>query len=784
MRSSRSWLAAAAAGVVLCVGVGDAQGSRLREAVVAPPVDAVQPDRPAISDQWLYLGPQRPTLSRLAISRINPGLLMAVTDGADGVPYSGRLYESSEAGLRWRHDPYAGASVADVAFDERFRALYADSFGLWFREAGQPQFDLAVHPTLGTALRTERLGVGPGADAPVWVAGSVAGADNRVFRINADLTDWTETTPALPARVQAAELAVSPTQPGQVAVAAVDAGSGLARVFVTRDNGANWAASDTPVPVAGIQSLHWVGDTLYLGGWSVSIDTPTLHLVQTSDDGLNWTVSLGSAVTGAPAIDITHDPDQPQRRWVGDSLGLLRSTDGGATWGRVDGLTDAVTRVVYEPFHGQLWAAVRGRGLWVSDDGGDTWAARDEQLGSLSTVSVAANRDRPGEVAVAVDSWLSQRGEVAVSLDGGLDWAQDLAPASNSAGAVAFDAQGRLLATLSGLQDATLFRRDAGGEWQHIGFDWPANSLVQPGVVARGVGVDTLLVAARVFDHGTGSVTSQLWRSGNGGGAWQPVLVAAEGTGLVAIERTAGPNGPRLFVLEQGYLSEHRDILWASDDDGLGWFQVGAGLPATIQGMVCAGSGGQVLLYGTDRASYALGIHRSLDGGQTWVRTDWTPGTFFDGTPFSAMHCPGDAMRVFLGGPNGWVWLSEDRGNSLGFPLASPAVWGENLVRQLQLTPSGLYAATAAGAWVNPDLTGAPTGPWGLTVNQQVLRMRYSARLAWSGGAAQVQVRRNGVVVATVANTGSWTTSGLSRDAGQTWQVCDLGGECSGVVAP
>ena len=86
-----------------------------------------------------------------------------------------------------------------------------------------------------------------------------------------------------------------------------------------------------------------------------------------------------------PLYNVTFDVTDPQRLAIGSwGLGALTSEDGGQTWtARNAGLPDPhhVCRVGVDPM-GQLYASVVGATLYVSGDFGRTWKP-DSLAGSV-----------------------------------------------------------------------------------------------------------------------------------------------------------------------------------------------------------------------------------------------------------------------------------------------------------------------------------------------------------------------------------------------------------------
>src|SRR6202011_6164713 len=107
---------------------------------------------------------------------------------------------------------------------------------------------------------------------------------------------------------------------------------------------------------------------------------------KTTDGGINWTPltdSQPSLATGSIAIDPTN-PDTVyvgtgEENFAGDSYygaGILKSTDGGATWTNIVGpfLRDRIAALAVSPSVAGLIVCAAQSGLWRSTDAGATWA--------------------------------------------------------------------------------------------------------------------------------------------------------------------------------------------------------------------------------------------------------------------------------------------------------------------------------------------------------------------------------------------------------------------------
>lgn len=121
-------------------------------------------------------------------------------------------------------------------------------------------------------------------------------------------------------------------------------------------------------------------------------------ILRSTDGGQTWTLASSAdaglhSFLGMSFARIVVDPDNPQVILAaGGSAGNLaasdltitrgvyRSTDGGATWSLAEAVNPSgggytATDVLYEPTQKKFYAAIRGQGLFVSSDLGQTWTA-------------------------------------------------------------------------------------------------------------------------------------------------------------------------------------------------------------------------------------------------------------------------------------------------------------------------------------------------------------------------------------------------------------------------
>jgi BNR/Asp-box repeat len=127
------------------------------------------------------------------------------------------------------------------------------------------------------------------------------------------------------------------------------------------------------------------------------------QVLVSSDDGRNWDTKTAPM----PLVDLAVDPANPDR-WVGTSeQGLFVSDDGGQTWRQRDPIPNI--RLAWQP-GGDLHRVDPGGPVKVSSDGGESWQERGSTGGEPHAMTV----EEDGTIYVALLD-----GTLKVSDDGG-----------------------------------------------------------------------------------------------------------------------------------------------------------------------------------------------------------------------------------------------------------------------------------------------------------------------------------------------------------------------------
>ncbi len=215
---------------------------------------------------------------------------------------------------------------------------------------------------------------------------------------------------------------VHPTDPGVLFVSGhPDLQSGRPNpmgVLVSRNGGRTWKT----VALEGVADMHAMAfskpeNALY--GWNVMGKDPGLYRVNL--DGKRAARVVGRGLDRVHAL--TAHPKEKGRLLAGTSQGLMGSTDGGAMWHVVPGALFGipVTALAYHPTDGArvyAYGFKESLGFVRSADGGKTWRATGFLLWDRDGVIVIAPSPHAADTVYAATAG----GDVLRSNDGGTTW--------------------------------------------------------------------------------------------------------------------------------------------------------------------------------------------------------------------------------------------------------------------------------------------------------------------------------------------------------------------------
>jgi photosystem II stability/assembly factor-like uncharacterized protein len=343
-----------------------------------------------------------------------------------------------------------------------------------------------------------------------------------------------------------------------------------------------------------------------------------------------------AALWGGDVRSLAIDPARPERIFAGTSSGqVLASENGGADWAAA-GLPVAfpgwvVSDLLLDP-EGRLWAALwglwgTGGNVYMSADGGITWAERAEGLPGTQVYRLAAGNGR---------LFAATRRGVYGSDDDGTNWVHltGAHPEIEKVSSLLVDGA----TVLAGTWRRAYKSEDGGTSWRGVFAGMVLDSEVfslQPGPSAGEVWASTCGWVYRSLDHGVSwrryqqgmderrtqairvlpngrllaGTVAGLYVSDDGGASWSrrttPELVVA------TIAHTA--NRPRRV-----YLGTEGSGVWVSDDGGDSFRPSNQGLTAArVADLVPLASG--ELLAAVRHAGPDSGVFSSRDGGLSFT---------------------------------------------------------------------------------------------------------------------------------------------------------------------
>lgn len=454
----------------------------------------------------------------------------------------------------------------------------------------------------------------------------------------------------------------------------------------------------------------------------ILVGAPSGGLWKSTDNGSTWSSSTDTLATlGVSAVAI--DPSNPQVIYLGTGdrdardtygVGILKSTDGGATW-TTTGLSwtlnqnRVVSDILIFPTNTSTLLAATSNGIWRSTDGGQTWSQR-------TTSYTMELRLHPTNPSIVFASTYNQTGGAAIlrSLDGGVSWTSVWSSTSVNriALAVSPTAPRRVYALCSSASNNGFFglymSLDTGSNWTQRSSSPNILGSNTSGTSTGGQGwFDLCLIV-----HPTDSLMLfaggiNIWRSTDGGQSWANLTYWQQGTSVPYVHADQHyfvfkPGTTELWVGNDGGVFRTTDLgsSWSDRSNGLAILQVyrmshsrGSTTPVILAGSQDNGTnrrtstGSWAMVYGGDGMENAIdwqttstmycsiyygSFYRSTNSGATW--TSITPsGESQNGswiTPFH-MH-PSNPQLLYAAYRT--VYRSSNRGtnwSSLGTPLGT-----------------------------------------------------------------------------------------------------------------
>lgn len=611
----------------------------------------------ADSTGWCWQNP-RPTGNRVnAVFFLDANLGWRAGD-------AGEIFKTADGGATWvKQNTGITSAIQGIAFLDAQTGWATGAFGAVLRTTdGGSTWKVDKFPDANGAPYDANT-ITP-VDASTVYVGRVAIGNNGYSSILLSTdggVNWRAVTPAPAAVVKGGKLWVID---GNAVKRSVDGGKSYATVLSLQtapgyyyfDSISLSARDDLHATVMASQSTYDFNAQKYVYKYSVNT---------TQDGGATWLTVDGSslgAIGSYPRL-LSASGDGMALNALVSSNTLVRSVDGGQNWTSLGPLDPSN---FYGPtitaLGGDVLAAIGYGGLFLSEDGGQTWPKLQLPAGvETYMVSSGSVRRADAQTLLLTDN----SGNTYLSKDKGASWAALVAANTNAyqALAVAFrDAKNGFMVDEKG---RSLASSDGGATWQVRRTDFGSVNSLQ--FVNKQVGW-------LVGNDG------RLYQSTDGGANWL-TGPAAQGVYYTSVK----------FEDEQLGWSRRSAAgsygLWATQDGGKNWALLN--LPGNIVSMrlgtaawVAGGSSGE--------------IYVSTDKGATWKPAFSGTYAYLYALAFS------DAKTVWAVGHDGTLLKSDDA--SISWTSSKPA--GINSLRDIQFVnakvgwivgDNGLILATADG---------------------------------------------------------------------------------------
>jgi photosystem II stability/assembly factor-like uncharacterized protein len=370
---------------------------------------------------WSDLNVPADDVWSLAVDPTSPGTVYAGT-------YGGLVFRTTDGGAHWASasdGPQASSVNVIATAASAPTTLYAGAHNGVFRSSDGAQ--TWTHPALGVRdVGVYPLAVDPTASSTIYAA---------VGRIVMKTTDggahWAESNTGLSAELpEIYRLAVDPVSPSIVYAVQGTPFSGHTVIYKSTDGGAHWAPPSGLVLYPGDLRALVIApsqpSTLFIG-------TNSQGVVKSTDGAASWArANNGLTAVGPYVSALAVDPTTAETVYAATSptgqpdtpAKIFKSTDGAAHWRQIPIALPAnteITSLVVDPATpSTIYASYADYGdqggVLKSSDGGETWVAASEGLPTASVGKLVIGSGFPSAVYAATSAG------IFASSDGAMSW--------------------------------------------------------------------------------------------------------------------------------------------------------------------------------------------------------------------------------------------------------------------------------------------------------------------------------------------------------------------------
>jgi photosystem II stability/assembly factor-like uncharacterized protein len=437
----------------------------------------------------------------------------------------------------------------------------------------------------------------------------------------------------------------------------VFAGTQGGGVYRSTDHGATWTPARTGLGIDLVLQIavQSGGNTLYAAGHRYWFGYGTGGVYKSTDGGQSWSaLPVPNLMWNAVLVKA----DDPQVVLIGGPSGVMRSTDGGATFAPTS-LTVTVVDLAADPGNPEIiWASTYGYHMYRSTDGGQTWTRRGQNMPNGNIRAVAVDPSASARVYAAAYDIFGDTGGIYRSEDHGVTWSRVLAARTwrvrvdpTQPALVWATAEGPPFSNRPGLFKST----DRGASWSAITLP-TSNQYYAP--FAYALAVDP---SSRVL---VGLYRAGILRSEDGGSSWAFGRLASSGVTAFALH----PTNPAIMLV-----GTFQGGCWRTVNGGVDWTEASSGFgdgSKTVHALAFDPTSPEVVYLGGDSS----GVFKSTNGGVTW-----TPTSLGNYSEVRAIQvAPSSPATVWAGVANTGLtlgaWKSEDSGTTWSRKLAGKAV--------------------------------------------------------------------------------------------------------------